>query len=123
VGEGAGHHNILSGSTRRSYHYIGWRSREVDFLRVDAVAGKSYLRITKGVFSNMNILAIALTTSAFSLMEHGWRPFWNLYLKTELNASIPVLGLLAMTQSSERLLFQLPGGLRYPPTRCSPSPG
>ena len=73
------------------------------------MAGKSYLRIPKGVFSNMNILAIALTTSAFSLMEHGWRPFWKLYLKTELNASIPVLGLLAMTQSSERLLFQLPG--------------
>jgi len=75
------------------------------------VAGKSYLRITKDVFSNRNILAIALTTSAFSLVEHGWRPFWNLYLKTELNASIPVLGLLAMIQSSERLLFQLPGGL------------
>jgi MFS family permease len=75
------------------------------------VAGKSYLRVTRDVFSNRNILAIALTTSAFSLVEHAWRPFWNLYLKTELNATIPALGLLAMIQSSERLLFQLPGGI------------
>lgn len=75
------------------------------------MAGKNYINITKDVFSNRNILAIALTTSAFSLVEHAWRPFWNLYLKTELNATIPALGLLAMIQSSERLLFQLPGGL------------
>ncbi|MDP6457714.1 MAG: MFS transporter [Candidatus Bathyarchaeota archaeon] len=75
------------------------------------MTSKSYFRITKDVFSNRNILTIALTTSAFTLMEQGWRPFWNLYLKTELNASIPALGLLAMIQSSERLLFQLPGGL------------
>ena len=71
------------------------------------MAGKSYLSITRNVFSNRKILAIALTTSAFSLVEQGWRPFWNLYLKTKLNASIPVLGLLEMIQSSERLLFQL----------------
>ncbi len=55
---------------------------EEEFLRVAGVAGKSYLRITKDVFSNRNILVIALTTSAFSLVEYGWRPFWNLYLKT-----------------------------------------
>ena len=52
------------------------------------MAGKPYLRITKDVFSNRNIRAIALKTSAFRLVEHGWRPFWNLYIKTELNASI-----------------------------------
>ena len=75
------------------------------------MTGKSYLRITRDVFTNRNILAIALTTSAYSLVEYSWRLFWNLYLMTEHNASFPALGLLTMIQSSERLLFQLPGGL------------
>ena len=75
------------------------------------MAGKSYLRITKNAFSNRNILANALTTSVFSLVEHGWRPFWNLYLKTELNASIPALGLLAMIQSYERPLSSPPSAV------------
>lgn len=46
-----------------------------------------------------------------TLSEMAWRPFWSLYLTNELGASIAAVGLLAMVQSSERLLFQLPGGI------------
>jgi MFS family permease len=71
----------------------------------------SYWRVVRDVFSNKNVLAIALTTSVFSLVDMGWRPFWTLYLKNELGASITAVGLLSTIASSERLLFQLPGGL------------
>jgi len=71
----------------------------------------SYLRVIKDVFSSKNILAIAITTSMITLSDMGWRPFWSLYLKNELGASIAAVGLLSMIQSSERLLFQLPGGI------------
>jgi len=33
----------------------------------------SYRKIIKDVFSNRNILIIALTTSVFTLVDHGWR--------------------------------------------------
>jgi MFS family permease len=71
----------------------------------------SYWKVLRNVFSNKNVLAIALTTSVFSLVDMGWRPFWTLYLKNELGASITAVGLLSTIASSERLLFQLPGGL------------
>lgn len=71
----------------------------------------SYWQTVKDVLSNRNVLAIALTTSVFSLVDMGWRPFWTLYLKNELGASITAVGLLSTIASSERLLFQLPGGL------------
>lgn len=72
---------------------------------------KSYRGVVQDVFSSRNILAIAVTTSMITLCDMGWRPFWSLYLKNELKASIAAVGLLSMIQSSERLLFQLPGGL------------
>lgn len=72
---------------------------------------KSYRGVVQDVFSSRNILAIAVTTSMITLCDMGWRPFWSLYLKNELGASIAAVGLLSMIQSSERLLFQLPGGL------------
>jgi len=71
----------------------------------------SYIKTIKDVFSNKNILAIAITTSLITLSDMGWRPFWSLYLKNELGASIAAVGLLSMIQSSERLVFQLPGGI------------
>ncbi|UCD45081.1 MAG: MFS transporter [Candidatus Bathyarchaeota archaeon] len=71
----------------------------------------SYIKTIKDVFSSKNILAIAITTSLITLSDMGWRPFWSLYLKNELGASIAAVGLLSMIQSSERLVFQLPGGI------------
>ena len=71
----------------------------------------SYIKTIKEVFSNRNILTIAITTSMISLSDMGWRPFWSLYLTKELGASIAAVGLLSMIQSSERLVFQLPGGI------------
>ena len=71
----------------------------------------SYFRTIKEVFSNRNILGIAITTSLITLSDMGWRPFWSLYLTNELGATIGAVGFLAMIQSSERLLFQLPGGI------------
>ena len=38
-------------------------------------------------------------------------PFWTPYLIKELGADLAAVGLLSMIQSSERLLFQLPGGV------------
>jgi len=70
----------------------------------------SYMKTMRTVFSNRNILGIALTTSLITLTDMGWRPFWGLYLKNELGASIAAVGLLSMIQNSERLLFQLSGG-------------
>ena len=72
---------------------------------------KSYWSIVKSVFSSRNILAIAITTSMITLCDMGWRPFWSLYLVNELGANVWAVGVLSMIQSSERLLFQLPGGL------------
>lgn len=72
---------------------------------------KSYFGIIKDVFSSRNILTIAITTSMMTLCDMGWRPFWSLYLTNELGASVAVVGLLSMIQQSERLLFQLPGGI------------
>ena len=67
--------------------------------------------VIKNVFSKKNILAIALTSSMWSLANMGWMPFWSLYITNELGASITVLGMISMVQSSQSLLFQLPGGI------------
>ena len=72
---------------------------------------RSYFGTIREVFSNKNIVAIAITTSMITLSDMGWRPFWGLYLKNELGASMAAVGLLSMIQSSERLVFQLPGGI------------
>lgn len=67
--------------------------------------------VIKDVFSKKNILVIAITSSMWSLANMGWRPFWSLYIKNELGASITILGMLSMIQTSQSLLFQLPGGI------------
>ena len=72
---------------------------------------KSYLSIMRDVLSSRNILSIAVTTSMITLIDMGWRPFWTPYLINELGADLAAVGLLSMIQSSERLLFQLPGGV------------
>ena len=71
----------------------------------------NFVRVVKNVFSNRNILVIAITTSLISLTDMGWRPFWGLYLKNELGADMMAIGLLSTIATSDRLLFQLPGGL------------
>lgn len=71
----------------------------------------SYRDVIKNVFSNRNILAIALTTSLWSVCNSGWRTYQPLWLKKELGASVAAVGLLSMIQQSSNLLFQLPGGI------------
>jgi MFS family permease len=46
-----------------------------------------------------------------TLCDAGWRPFWSLYLKDVLGASVWAISFLSMLGQSERLLFQLPGGV------------
>ena len=72
---------------------------------------ESYIQTIKTVFSNRNILGIALTSSLWSVANSGWRPFRSLYLMEELGATVYILGMLSMLTSSEQLLFQLPGGI------------
>jgi len=67
--------------------------------------------VVKNVFSNRNILAISLTTTFWGIFNHAWQPYWALYLKYELGATVPIVGLLSMIQSAEQVLFQLPGGV------------
>lgn len=69
-----------------------------------------YGSIVREVFSNKNIMAIALTTSMWSLVHNAWYPFWAPYLKEELGASVTIIGFLSMIQTAENLIFQLPGG-------------
>jgi MFS family permease len=75
------------------------------------MVSKNFVQVAKDVFSNRNILVIAITTSLISVTDMGWRPFWGLYLKEELGADMVAVGLLSTIASSERLLFQLPGGI------------
>jgi MFS family permease len=72
---------------------------------------RSYLQTLKIVFSNKNITTIAITTSMITLCDMCWRPFWPLYLKNALGASVWSISVLSMLSQSERLIFQLPGGL------------
>jgi MFS family permease len=72
---------------------------------------RSYLQTLKIVFSNKNITTIAITTSMITLCDMCWRPFWPLYLKNALGASVWSISVLSMLSQSERLIFQLPGGV------------
>lgn len=65
----------------------------------------------KSVISNRNVLTIAITTSLISLSGMAYRPYWSAYLKDILFADTVAIGLLSAISSSERLLFQLPGGI------------
>lgn len=72
---------------------------------------RSYWQTLKIVFSSKNITTIAITTSMITLCDMGWRPFWPLYLKDVLGANIWSISVLSMLSQSERLIFQLPGGV------------
>ena len=72
---------------------------------------RSYWQTLKIVFSSKNITTIAITTSMITLCDMGWRPFWPLYLKDVLGASVWSISVLSMLSQSERLIFQLPGGV------------
>ena len=75
------------------------------------MSSKSPIDVIKYVFSSRNILTIAITTSMITLCDMGWRPFWALYLNEVLGASVWAISFLSMLSQSERLLFQLPGGV------------
>ena len=75
------------------------------------MSSKSPIDVIKDVFSSRNILTIAITTSMITLCDMGWRPFWALYLNEVLGASVWAISFLSMLSQSERLLFQLPGGV------------
>ena len=75
------------------------------------MSNKSPIDVIKDVFSSRNILTIAVTTSMITLCDMGWRPFWPLYLNEVLGASVWAISFLSMLSQSERLLFQLPGGV------------
>jgi MFS family permease len=70
-----------------------------------------YYAMFREVFSNKNIIAISVTTSLWSLISMGYRPFWPLYLQDFLGASVTNIGIFSMISTAESLLFQLPGGL------------
>jgi len=72
---------------------------------------QEYYSMFREVFSNKNILAISITTSLWSLMGMGYRPFWTLYLQDFLGASVTNIGIFSMISTAENLIFQLPGGL------------
>jgi len=62
------------------------------------------------VFSNRNILSISLSSALFNLVGMMWRPFWPMYLKNNLGATVTIIGFLSAIMSLENMLFQLPGG-------------
>jgi len=72
---------------------------------------KNFIQVFRDVLSNKNILTIALTTSLISITDMSYRSYWGLYLKHNLGADMVAIGLLGSISSSERLLFQLPGGI------------
>lgn len=67
--------------------------------------------ILRQVFSNRNIMAISSTNMLYNIFNGLWELWWSLYLYEVLNAPVTVVGLLAMVQSTSRILFQLPGGI------------
>ena len=63
------------------------------------------------VFSNRNIVAFSFSAALYNFVSFTWRPFWPMYLKDDLGATVTVIGLLSAIQSVENMLFQLPGGM------------
>jgi MFS family permease len=72
---------------------------------------EEYTSMFKDVFSNKNIMAISITSALWGMMGQGYSPFWALYLKDFLGASITNIGIFSMISTAQSLLFQLPGGL------------
>ena len=72
---------------------------------------EEYYSMFKDVFRNKNIMAISVTVALWGMMGQGYRPFWALYLKEYLGASVTNIGIFSMISTAESLLFQLPGGL------------
>jgi MFS family permease len=72
---------------------------------------EEYYSMFKDVFSNKNIMAISVSVALWGMMGQGYRPFWALYLKNHLGASVTNIGIFSMISTAESLLFQLPGGL------------
>ncbi|HUS79076.1 MAG TPA: MFS transporter [Patescibacteria group bacterium] len=71
----------------------------------------NYSKVFRDVIYNRNVITIAITTSLISLSGQAYRPYWGAYLKDILFADTVAIGLLSAIASSERLLFQLPGGI------------
>jgi MFS family permease len=72
---------------------------------------EEYYSMFKDVFSDKNIMAISVSVALWGMMGQGYRPFWALYLKDYLGASVTGIGIFSMISTAESLLFQLPEGL------------
>ena len=72
---------------------------------------KEYFSMVKEVFSNKNLLAISLTSTAFMVVQMAWMPFWPKYLKDVLGADALAIGLISGITTAENMLFSLPGGI------------
>jgi len=65
----------------------------------------------KGIVANRNVLVTSLTSALAVFFNQVYNPFWPLYLQDVLGLTVVEIGILAMIQRSENLLFQLPGGI------------
>jgi MFS family permease len=65
--------------------------------------------IIKQVFTERNVMVISLTTTMYSIFNSLWMRWFSLYQRS-LGASITVIGLLAIMQQAQQLVFQFPGG-------------
>jgi MFS family permease len=70
-----------------------------------------YYSMFRDVFSNKNIMAISISVALWGMMGQGYGPFWALYLKDYMGASVTNIGIFSMINTAQSLLFQLPGGL------------
>ncbi|MBN1683289.1 MFS transporter [Candidatus Bathyarchaeota archaeon] len=75
------------------------------------MAIKEYWEMSKEVFSNKNIMSIALTNMSYGLIQQAWNPFWPKYLVDNLGATAVAIGLISGIRTAETMLFSLPGGL------------
>jgi MFS family permease len=67
--------------------------------------------VTKEILSDRNILVVTGTNSFFSFFRNLYTPWWSLFLKEEMGASLEIVALLAVFQQVSGLVFQLPGGI------------
>jgi len=84
----------------------------MDIIEVARVVSDRDLKGTiKAVFTNRNVVGMAVTTSVWSIVSMGWTPFWSMYMVNNLNIPIAILGVFSAISTSQNLLFQLPGGV------------
>lgn len=71
----------------------------------------SVLSTLRAVFLERNILVLSGTNCLYQIFNAFWQLWWSLYLLEEMQAPLPVVGLLSTVQSVSNILFQWPGGM------------